>query len=87
MSTDQTVRRLQQSLIEAHGGEPYAWDLARAAEIVDEVEALKRLQAELRRAFAGDELDGGWKTALEHPIYLKADARITNLHEELKGLI
>lgn len=65
---------------------PYG-NLDRATEICDEVEGLLRVQGELKRAFKNDELDGGWKTALEHPLYLQAEARKVALQDELKGLI
>lgn len=81
------VTRLQQELAEAYGNDTQEWNLWRAAEIDDEIRKLEGLQARLKRAFKDDEIDGGWKAALTHPLYLKAEARIASLNDELKGLI
>lgn len=52
-----------------------------------EINALKTTQKALKDAFAHRELDGGPKAALEHPLYLQAQARIEELEEELTLLI
>lgn len=62
-------------------------DLDRGADIVNRISAMRQVQAELKAAFKGDELDGGWQTALTHPLYLRASAEIADLREQLKGLV
>lgn len=62
-------------------------DVERATTIVRELNELAGVQSALKAAFKNDELDGGWKTALEHPLYLQAEARKASLQDELKGLI
>lgn len=58
-----------------------------AREIVNEIAELRAAQEELKRAFKNDDLEGGWRAALTHPLYLSAAERIETLHEQLKGLI
>lgn len=62
-------------------------NLDRAEEIVGRIEIVRKVRAEIVAAFARDELDGGRKAAFAHPLYLQAEARLTDLHEQLKGLI
>lgn len=66
---------------------PGALSLAKAEQIVGEIDLLRGVQRELKAAFKDDELNGGWKAALEHPLWGWAEQRIAALHEEMKGLI
>lgn len=86
-SPEPTIRRLQQTIGEMYGGDAVEWNLGRASMIVNELADLAGVQSALKAAFKNDELDGGWKTALEHPLYLQAEARKASLQDELKGLI
>lgn len=61
--------------------------LTKAMQIVDKIEKLRAVQDELKRAFKDDALAGGWKAALEHPLWGWSEQRIAVLHEEMKGLI
>lgn len=61
--------------------------LTKAVRIIDEIELVRGVQRELKAAFTGDELNGGWRAALDHPLWAEADARLTELQDELKGLI
>ena len=61
-------------------------DLDRAAEIVQEIDALIRVQKVLAGAFVHRGLDGGAKAAFTHPLYLKAQAQIVALEESLTHL-
>lgn len=56
-------------------------------EYMAEIRDCRDIQAELKRAFKDDALDGGWRAALTHPLYLQAEARITELQGLMKGLI
>lgn len=47
----------------------------------------QQVQQELKRAFKDDALDGGWKTALVHPLYLAAEEEIVRLRDQMKMLI
>jgi hypothetical protein len=85
-SPDGTIRRLQRDLVEAYAGEG-PWNLDRARMITTEIMELGTLQGALKAAFRNDELDGGWKAALDHPLYIQAEERIVSLREELRGLI
>lgn len=62
-------------------------DLEKAKALVKEIDELLQLQKTIKLAFAKDELDGGWKTALEHPLYLEAENQLQELFSEMKGLI
>lgn len=62
-------------------------NLVRAKDIVHEIDELRALQRELKSAFKNDELDGGWRAALQHPLYLDAERAIEKLQEQLKILI
>jgi hypothetical protein len=62
-------------------------NLEKAKQIVDESKELREVQNHLRAAFKNDELDGGWQTALEHPLYLQAAERLQELKQQLKELI
>lgn len=61
--------------------------LQKATVIVASIESYRAVQREIKAAFVGDELNGGPKGALTHPLYLLAQARIAELHEEMKELI
>ena len=86
-SPDATVRRLQRDLWVAWGNDDVEWNLGRSLQIISELRDLADLQRELKRAFAASELDGGWRAAHDHPLYVQAEARAANLHDELMGLI
>jgi len=62
-------------------------NLEKAAVIVRAIADIRAVQVELKAAFKGDELDGGWRAALTHPLYLDAEAAIADLREQLKVLI
>ena len=55
--------------------------------IDQEISELESLQKRLKSAFAEDELEGGWKAALTHPLYIEAQRSIDRLKDELKLLI
>lgn len=61
--------------------------LQKAVVIVASIDGYRAVMREIKAAFVGDELNGGPKGALTHPLYLQAQARIAELHEEMKGLI
>lgn len=61
--------------------------LEKAMRIVGEIDLLRGVQRELKAAFKDDELNGGWKAALDHPLWGWAEQRIAALHEDMKGLI
>lgn len=62
-------------------------NLDRAKEYIAEIHSLRNVQKELKNAFLDQELDGGWRAALEHPLYLQAQASIDALQEQLRLLI
>jgi len=86
-SPDPTVRRLQRELHEAWGNDVVDWNLARAMQIVTDIDICRGVVDALKRAFKSEELDGGWRTALSHPLYVSTEARIASLEDELRGLI
>jgi hypothetical protein len=86
-SPDATVRRLQRELHEAWGNDAVDWDLARAMQIVTDIDICRGVLDALKRAFKDQELDGGWRTALTHPLYAQTEAHIASLEDELRGLI
>ena len=45
------------------------------------------MMAQLRRTFSGRELEGGWKTALGHPLWKLALAEKIELEERLTQLV
>lgn len=69
------------------GRNPEVDNLWRAVQIVRETDQLRGVVAELKSAFARNELDGGVKAASDHPLYIQAQARLTELHEQLVVLI
>lgn len=62
-------------------------NLVKSRALYRERQELKGVQDALKAAFKGDELDGGWRAALSHPLYLKIEGRLAEIDEELKGLI
>jgi hypothetical protein len=62
-------------------------NLTQAIDIVDRIAKLKAVQIALKAAFVKDELDGGFKAAFTHPLWLQAQAEIDRLQDELKSLI
>lgn len=62
-------------------------NLDAAESIITRIDTLKRIQNALKAAFAHRELDGGPKAAFDHDLYLKAQAEIDSLEEELTQLI
>lgn len=86
-SPDTTIRRLQRELHEAWGNDAVVWNLARAMQIVTDIDICRGVLDALKRAFKSQELDGGWKAALTHPLYVDTEAHIASLEDELRGLI
>lgn len=71
-----------QSILDEHEG----WtNVQKGVEIVSQITELKALQKELKSSFS--ELEGSWRGALTHPLYLQAEERILELQDDLKGLI
>lgn len=64
-----------------------AINLDKAVEIIGRIQKLRDVQRELKSAFARSELDGGAKAALQHPLYLAAQAKLDQLHDDLMVLI
>lgn len=62
-------------------------NLDRAEDIITRIDILKKIQNSLKAAFAHRELDGGPKAAMKHELYLKAQAEIESLEEDLTQLI
>ena len=79
------VKRLVYSLIDS--GQTLGTNLEDALAIVAKIERVRSVQRELKAAFARDELDGGAKTALTHPLYVQCAAGLAELHDALKLLI
>lgn len=84
---DRTIRRLQRELHEAWGNDAVDWNLARAMQIVTDIDICRGVLDALKRAFKDQELDGGWRAALSHPLYVSTEERIASLEDELRGLI
>ena len=62
-------------------------NLDSAESIISRIDVLKKIQNALKAAFAHRDLDGGPKAALEHDLYIRAQAEIDSLEEELTQLI
>lgn len=62
-------------------------NLDQAEDLINRIGTLKAVQKFLKDAFAHRELDGGAKAALDHELYLQAQAEIDQLEEELTQLI
>lgn len=62
-------------------------NLSKAIAIVTRIGQCVIVQKSLKDAFRNDQLEGGWQAALDHPIYLDAEAEIARLQEEFKALI
>ena len=77
--------RLVYSLIDS--AQTRSTNLEDALAIVGRIERVRSVQRELKAAFARDELDGGAKTALTHPLYVQCAAELAELHDALKMLI
>ena len=69
------------------GGESGASNLEIATGIVREIEQVRGVVAELKSAFARNQLDGGVKAAYTHPLYIQAQARLAELHEQMMMVI
>lgn len=66
---------------------PVSLSMMKATQIVQKISILRQTQDELKRAFKDDALNGGWRAALTHPLYLEAEKNIIELRESLKELI
>ena len=55
--------------------------------LIEQIDQVRAVQRELKSAFARRELDGGVKSAADHPLYVQAQEKLEELHEELMGLI
>ncbi|QUE25562.1 hypothetical protein SEA_SADLAD_15 [Microbacterium phage SadLad] len=58
-----------------------------ALEIVAEIDRVRSVIRELKAAFAKSELDGGAKAAPSHPLYIQAQAKLDELHDQLMQVI
>lgn len=58
-----------------------------ALEIVAEIDAVRSVVRELKAAFAKSELDGGVKAVVRHPLYIEAQAKLDELHDQLMMVI
>lgn len=59
----------------------------KAQAIAVEMEELRTIQKELKGAFHESGLDGGWKAALQHPLYVEAEEELKRLREQMMLLI
>jgi hypothetical protein len=73
-----------QRLLDWYGG---LTNLEKAKQMIDEIGQLQKVKGHLKYAFKNDQLEGGEKAALMHPLYLAADSRIDELQGQLKELI
>lgn len=62
-------------------------NLWRAAHLVEQISEVRGVVAELKSAFARNELDGGVKATYDHPLYIQAQARLAELHEQLMMVV
>lgn len=62
-------------------------NLRDAIEIVAEIDRVRGVCSELKSAFARRELDGGVKASYMHPLYVQAQERLAELHDQLIVLI
>lgn len=62
-------------------------NLDRAVDLIEQIEQIRAVQRELKSAFARSELDGGARAALNHPLYVQAQAKLDELHDALMILI
>lgn len=62
-------------------------NLADAMQIVEEADRVRAVIRELKSAFAKSELDGGVAAAPRHPLYIAAQARLDELHDQLMMVI
>lgn len=62
-------------------------NLDQAESIITRIDVLKKIQKCIKDAFAHRELDGGPKAGMTHDLYLRAQAEIDSLEEELTQLI
>lgn len=62
-------------------------NLDRATELIDQMYDMRAIQRELKSAFAGRELDGGAIAAMKHPLYIQAEEKLRELHDDLMILI
>lgn len=58
-----------------------------ALEIVEEIDRVRSVIRELKAAFAKSELDGGVKAAPKHPLYIEAQEKLDQLHDQLMMVI
>lgn len=63
------------------------FNIEKGIRLSEEIEQLKMMQKNLTSAFHHQQLDGGAKAALEHPLYLAAAERIQKLQVEMTLLI
>lgn len=66
---------------------PARTNLDDALEIVAEIDQVRSILRELKSAFARSELDGGVKAAPRHPLWIQAEERLAELHEQLMMVI
>lgn len=62
-------------------------NLDRAVEYIRKIREYRDVQTQLMSAYMDKELAGGWKAALDHPLYLQAQTAIEALQEQLRLLI
>lgn len=72
------------ALKEDGGGPNNLWI---AANLIADIESVRAVQREIRSAFARSELDGGVKAAPRHPLYIEAEERLAELHDQLMMVI
>ncbi|QIG59022.1 hypothetical protein SEA_RUBYRALPH_14 [Microbacterium phage RubyRalph] len=66
---------------------PARTNLDDAIEIVAEIDRVRSVIRELKAAFAKSELDGGAKAAPSHPLYIQAQEKLDELHDQLMMVI
>lgn len=62
-------------------------NLDKAIVITEDIRQCKAVMKALKDAFSYRDLEGGYKAALTHPLYLDAEAKVAELEEELTLLI
>ncbi|QNJ55997.1 hypothetical protein SEA_RASPUTIA_107 [Microbacterium phage Rasputia] len=62
-------------------------NLEDALVLIEQIDAIRSVQRELKSAFAKSELDGGAKAAFTHPLYVQAQEQLDRLHDQLMMII
>ena len=85
LAEEVTLGQLLPHIIGGGGEQPD--NLAIAIQLTWEIQQVRAARDELKSAFARSELDGGVKATYHHPLYIQAQERLTELHEQLMMVI